>query len=210
MNRGKVLTLSKSGFINYIYKNKGLFLLSLFYLLGLIFGVLLIRKNNITYNFSELIFKEYILNRTNTTFISVFLSSFFTMFVFVFFVFLSGTSFVGVVLSPILILAFGYLNGAFLSYVYIQNSIKGIAFNAVIIIPTAILFIIGLLLSAKESLGFSTELIKLTFYKGYASSKIFELFKNYCVKYALLLFLSIAAALFDGIFSVSFIKYFNF
>jgi len=210
MNRGKVFTLNKSGFINYIYKNKGLFLLTIFYILGLVLGVLLIRKNNVTYNFSELLFNEYILNRTNTTFISVFLSSFFTMFILVFIVFLSGTSFVGVVLSPITVVAFGYLNGAFLSYIYIQNSIKGIAFNAVIIIPTAILFIIGLLLSARESLNFSSELVKLTFYKGYASSKVFELFKNYCVKYALLLFLSISSALFDGVFSVSFIKYFDF
>ena len=188
MNRGKVLALNKSGFLSYFYKNKALFLISVFYVVGLVLGVLLIHKNNVTYNFSQFLFKEYILNRTNTKFLSVFFSSFFTMFLFVFIVFLSGTSFVGVVLSPIVIIAFGYLNGAFLSYIYIQNSIKGIAFNAVIVIPTAILFIIGLLLSARESLGFSSELIKLTFYKGYASSKIFELFKNYCIKYALLLF----------------------
>lgn len=210
MQRGKVLTLNKSGFFNFIYQNKSLLLLSLFYLIGLILGVFLITKNDTTYEISEMLFNKYILARTDTTFGTVFLNSFLSVLIFVFVVFLSGTSFVGIVLSPLSISLIGYINGAFLSYIYIQNSIKGIAFNAVIILPSAILFLIGIILSAKQSLIFSCELVKLTFYKGYSSVNIFELFKSYCVKYALLLFLPIFSSIIDGIFSILFIKYFDF
>lgn len=210
MQKGKVLTLNKSGFFNYIYKNKALLLLSVFYVLGLLLGVFLISKNNTTYQLAEILFNQYITKRIDTTFSTVFLSSLFTMFVFVFIVFVSGTSFVGIVLSPLSISLIGYINGAFLSYIYIENSIKGIAFNAVIILPTVILFLIGIILSAKQSLSFSCELVKLTFYKGYSSVNIFELFKSYCAKYALLLLLPIIASLVDGIFSIAFIKYFDF
>lgn len=210
MNKGKVLILNKSGFLNYIRINRSLFVLAVFYILGVSFGVFLITKNNTTYNFSELLFNEYLSNRINQTFGIVFLNSLFSMLIVVFFTFLSGTSFVGVVLSPLLMSAFGYLNGAFSGYIYIENSMKGIAFNAVIIIPSTILFILGVLLCAKESLNFSCELVKLTFYKGYSSPKIFELFKGYCLKYLLLLILVLISSLIDGIFSVNFIKYFDF
>ena len=67
MSRGKVLTLSKSGFINYIYKNKGLFLLSLFYLLGLVLGVLLIHKNNVTYNLQNFNLEKPVFSRVSET-----------------------------------------------------------------------------------------------------------------------------------------------
>lgn len=210
MQKGKVLMLNKSGFFNYIYKNKALLLLSIFYILGLLFGVFLITKNNTTYELAKILFNQYISTRTNSTFTTIFLSSISSMFIFVFIVFVSGTSFVGIVLSPLSISLLGYINGAFLSYIYIQNSIKGIAFNAVIILPTVILFLIGIILSAKESLTFSCELVKLTFYKGYSSVNIFEIFKNHCAKFALLLLLPIFASVIDGIFSIAFIKYFDF
>lgn len=210
MKRGKVLALNKSGFFNYLYKNKILFLLVLFYAVGLILGVFLISKNNITYSLSEILFNQYIQRRTDTTFGSVFINSFLSMLISVFVLFLSGTSFVGIILSPVCISLIGYINGAFLSYIYTQNSIKGIAFNAVIILPTAILFLLAIILSAKQSLSFSLELVKLTFYKEYSSANIFELFKGYCVKYFLLLILPLLSSVVDGVFSVSFIKFFDF
>lgn len=210
MRRSTVLSLKKFNILSYLAKNRSLLVLTLFFIIGIIIGVVFLEKSDNTYNISHLLFNSYISSRLKNTFIYVFLKSFLSFLIACFIIFLTGTSFIGVVLSPAVVFVYGYLSGAFLGYIYLEYSIKGIAFNAVVIIPTVILFLIGFILSARESLNFSCELVKLTFNKSYATGNIFDYFKSYCGRYLFLLLLPLISAIVDGVFSVSVLKFFDF
>lgn len=210
MRKGRVLSLNKSQFTNYLYKNRIILLLALFFIFGIFLGVALLEKSNVTYSVSELFFEKYLINHFGASFIKIFFNYFLSAVVLIFVIFISGTSFIGVVLSPFIMLLIGYFFGGFLGFVYHLHSIKGIAFNAVMIIPPAIFLIIGFLLSAKQSLNFSNELLKLTFRSSYSSGSVFELFKDYCIKYLLFLIFPIVSAVVDGLFSRTVLKFFDF
>ncbi|MBE6732603.1 MAG: hypothetical protein E7561_01230 [Ruminococcaceae bacterium] len=210
MKRSRVLSLNKSGFTNYLYKNRILLLLALFFALGIIFGVTLLQKSDVTSSISKVLFERYLSNRANPLFIHIFFKYLLSSVVLLFLIYISGTSFIGVVLSPFMMLGIGYFLGGFLGYVYHLHSIKGIAFNAIMIIPASIFLIIAFLLSAKDALNFSYELLKLTFNSGYCSGNIFELFKGYCRRYLLFLILPIVSAIIDALFSITVLKFFDF
>ena len=210
MKRSRVLCLNKSGFTNYLYKNRVILLLALFFILGIIFGVISLRKSETTYNLSKILFERYLSCRESPSFINVFIKYLLSAIVVLFIIYISGTSFIGIILSPFIMLCIGYTFGAFLGYIYQLYSIKGIAFNAIMIIPASIFLLIAFLLTAKDALNFSYELLKLTFNSGYSASNIFECFKSYCKKYLLFLILPIISAVIDALFSITVLKFFDF
>jgi len=210
MKRSTILVLNRFSFINYLRKNRIILILSTFFLLGILLGVLLFNKSEISQELSKSFYDEFLTLRINKKFFYILFNSFLSSFLLIFSLFIIGTSMVGLVLSPFFVCVSGYLYGAFLSFLYSTHSLKGIAFNAIIIIPSAIFILLCLLLSARESLNFSCELIKLTFKRNYASGNIFDFFKNYCGRYIVLLVLLLISSVIDAAFSVLFLDYFKF
>lgn len=210
MKRSKIIVLNKAGFINFFKRNQILILILSIFIIGLILGVILIDKSKTTLSLSEYLFSNYIKTHCNQKFILIFLKSFISFFSYIFLIYLSGTSLIGVIISPFLVGACGYLSGAFISNLYNNYSLKGIAFNATNIIPSLVFFLLALILCARESLNFSYELSKLTLTRKYAYANIFDYFKNYCGRYLVLSLLLILSSLIDATLSKVFLHYFNF
>lgn len=210
MRKGTVLNLNRLTFLNSARKNKSLIFLSFIFLLGIILGIIFLSKSDTTLMFSKFTFENFLFVRLDKPFWKILLKSLFYSLVHIFLMFVCGTSFVGIVLTPVLTLIKGYLYGGFLAYIYVTYLLKGIAFNAVIFLPSAIIFTITFLFCAKLSLGFSYELLGLTFKENYNSPKIYTLFKNYCSKYLLNLIFVLISSLIDSLFSIVFLHYFDF
>ncbi len=210
MRKGTVLNLNKLTFLNSARKNKSLIFLSSVFLLGITLGVIFLSKSDTTLMFSKFTFENFLSVRLDKPFWQILLKSLFYSLVYVFLMFVCGTSFVGIVLTPVLTLIKGYLYGGFLAYIYATYLLKGIAFNAVIFLPSALIFTIAFLFCAKLSLNFSYELLGLTFRENYNSPKIYTLFKNYCSKYLLNLIFVLISALVDALSSIVFFKFFDF
>ena len=81
---------------------------------------------------------------------------------------------------------------------------KGIAFNAVLIIPSAFVFVIALLLASRESMRFSILIAKISL-PGSASVNLSFDFKNYCGRYLFIVLIALASALTDAVLSCSFL-----
>jgi hypothetical protein len=124
-------------------------------------------------------------------------------------VFISGTSVVGTVLSPCVLLWQGFYFGVLATHLYAVYALKGIAFNAILLIPSNAVFALVLIFSSQEAIRFALLLTKNFTPQG-VSVSIFENFKIYCKKFSYFLLLTLFSALADGILSTYFIKFFNF
>ncbi len=204
MKKGRVLNLKfLSNATFFASKNKILIVSSAFLIIGLIFGVFSFKKFDLIFNFIGKYVEHFISIRSNTKFLEVFINSFFESFGIIFLLFYFGTSMFGIVFIPFLITLKGYLYGATAAFLYWKFAINGVALNAVLILPTAIFFIIALLLCSCEAFRFSFTLANQTFSFGeYKNLSLY--FKNYCYKHILFIVLLILSAVTDALISVNF------
>ena len=204
LKKGRVVNLK---FLNYatffVVKNKILIISTVFLIFGLIFGILSFKKFDLLFNFIESYVEHYFSIRNSSKITEIFINSFFESFGLIFLIFYFGTSMFGIIFIPFLITLKGYLYGATAAFLYWKYSINGIALNAVLILPTAIFFIIALLLSSCEAFEFSFTLAYQTFSFGeYKNLSLY--FKNYCYKHILFIVLLIISAITDALISVNF------
>ena len=209
MNRGKVLNITKLKFVNYILENKVLLIALFVFLLGVILGVTVFIDHDYISEFTERYLNEFINLRLDGTFLKVFVNSLFDYLLVLVIFFVFGTSIFGVATTPIVLWACGAFYGSITSYLYSEYSLKGIAFNAVIFIPSNIIFSVLLLFVCKETVNFSLNLSTITF----GSSTTFNLpnrFKRFLILFSLFFGVCIISALLDAVISIGFIKYFTF
>lgn len=209
IGNGKVLYLKKFKGIEFLRKNRVLLLMSLLFIIGIIISVTVYSEGTKISALLTKIFNYYISKRSGAKFAKVFLTSILGYLSVIALYFIFGTSMMGLAIIPIFTLTLGFLSGGISSVLYSQYALKGVAFNALIVIPPALVFLISLFFCAKESLCLSLSISKLTLYKGSASS-LYEDFKKFCGKYLLMIFFLIAAALLDSTLSRLFIKFFDF
>ncbi|MBE6797946.1 MAG: hypothetical protein E7531_06410 [Ruminococcaceae bacterium] len=209
MKHSGVVNLNRSKIVNTIVKNNVIILLTVFFVVGIIIGVITLRNNEIISNIAKANFNNFVLIRKNGNFGNIFLSSFFDILPFALLVFLCGTSIVGIALTPIAIAYRGFNYGILAAYLYNTYSLQGIAFNSLILIPTTLIAVFGFLISGRSALNFSVYLAKISLPKGQAVC-IYNDFRIYCKKALLFLLFYIASALLDAIMSMSFIDYFKF
>lgn len=204
MKKGTVLSLKNLKFTDFMAKNNILVILIFLFILGLAAGTFSGSKISVLSEYSDDYLKRFISERTNATFFSVTLNSFMGSALTLLLTFAAGTSMLGVILVPTIFLLRGVLYGSVSALLYSEYSVKGIAFNAVLIIPAAILFIISLILSSRESIKFSLIIAKMTL-PGSPSPNLSADFKNYCGRYLFICLLVLASALVDAVLSCSFL-----
>ncbi len=204
MKKGTVLSLKNLKFTDFMAKNNILVILILLFILGLAAGTFSGLKISVLSEYSDDYLKRFISERTNATFFSVTLDSFMGSALTLLLTFAAGTSMLGVILVPTIFLLRGVLYGSVSALLYSEYSVKGIAFNAVLIIPAAIVFIISLILSSRESIKFSLIIAKMTL-PGSPSPNLSADFKNYCGRYLFICLLVLASALVDAVLSCSFL-----
>ncbi len=209
VKKGTVFSLRQIGISDFFNRYKFSLLMCLIFIFGFIISIVCYVK---TETFSKYIFDEfasYINLRVNKKFIYAFLNSFISYFTMLFAVFLSGTSLFGIVLIPFIIFSTGMYYGGFSSILYSQYALKGVAFNAVFLVPTILILSACLFFSAKESLLFSFRIAKLCIQNNSYINVAAE-FKMFCGKYILSILLLIILSLVDAALSVTLLKLFNF
>lgn len=195
------LSVNKNMVASAIKKNSAAAFLLFLLLLGLAFGAIFMRNTDTTLaqKLDFLFFSNYE-ERMSMPAGSVFVASFASSFLFVFACFLCGLSVWGGLLVPFLLLFRGFGLGITAGYLIAQQGIQGFLFYFIIILPGAFLCFWGLILAAKESLGFSKRIIA-----GDALPV-----KQYFVRFGLILGVQFGASLLDGLTSACFARFFSF
>lgn len=208
MQRGKVLNLSRLRFTEVLFKNKLLIISLAVFLAGIIFGIISIGKYKNLTDFSSGFITEFMDLRNTEKFSKILLSSFFNSVTVLIVFAVFGTSMFGVVTVPFLLSVIGVIYGNITAYLYSEFALKGIAFNAVIFLPSVIVFLIVLLLASKEAVNFSLKISSFTFSKSGLYNLTLE-FKKFLISFLLFISAALVSSIIDAVISCSFIKYFQ-
>ncbi|MEE1245428.1 MAG: hypothetical protein UHM16_07165 [Acutalibacteraceae bacterium] len=208
MQRGKVLNLSRLRFTEVLFKNKLLIISIAVFLAGIIFGIISVGKYKNLTDFSAGFITDFMDLRNTERFSKILLSSFFRSIAVLIVFAVFGTSMFGVVTVPFLLSVIGVIFGNITAYLYSEFALKGIAFNAVIFLPSVIVFLIVLLLASKEAVNFSLKISSLTFSKSGLYNLTLE-FKKFLISFLLFISAALVSSIIDAVISCSFIKYFQ-
>ena len=210
MQRGKVLNLSSfNKAISFTSQNKIMLLVVASFIIGLVFGVSNYGKYEALDSYSKSLLSSFITLRQTSGLFKVFISSLLSSVGILFVCFALGSSMFGMVSVPLILAIKGYVYGAQTAYLYSEFSFKGVAFNAVLVMPSAIFLIIALILSSEQAVKFSLALARLTVYED-EHSGISVAFKKYCIKFLTVLVLLFISAAADMFLSHNFLDNFNF
>ncbi len=204
MRKGKVLSLKNLKFTEFIAKNNILAVLVILITAGIAVGIFTESKLQVLSRYSASYVERFVALRSGESFLSVALSSFMSSALVLLALFAAGTSMLGVILVPFLAALRGVFYGGVSALLYSEYSVKGIAFNAVLIVPSAFVFVIALLLAARESMRFSLLIAKMSL-PGAPSVNLSFDFKNYCGRYLFIALIALASALTDAVLSCSFL-----
>ncbi len=208
MQKGRVLSIKSFGIFEFLKNNSFLFTVTIILTIGFLVGTF--SQNNFSFlkSYSADFIAEYISLRSDTNFGSIFFSSLIGFLSELFVLFLLGASLFGIITVPAALFVKGILLGGITAYLYSTFSLKGIAFNAVIIIPPTIIFLIILLMCSRESVRFSIKFSSLTLPKSLPINLALD-FKEYTLKYLVLALSTLVCAFIDAIISTGLIKHFT-
>lgn len=204
MRKGKVLSLKNFKLTEFVTKNNILAVLVVLIIAGVSVGIFTESRIQVLSNYSTTYVERFIALRSGESFLSVALSSFMSSALVLLMLFAAGTSMLGVILVPFIAALIGLFYGGISALLYSEYSVKGIAFNAVLIVPSAFVFLIALLLAGRESMRFSLLMAKMTLPGSPSVNLAFD-FKNYCGRYLFIAFILLASALTDAVLSCSFL-----
>lgn len=209
MKRGGIVSLKRFNSFISLGKNRLFIFICFTFILGIIIGNTSLFANSKASGYADDLFEAYINSRQGIGFFNIFISSLskYTAACFVFYIF--GVSIFGIVVSPILSCLLGIYYGILSAFAYSTLALKGVAFNAIILIPAALIFSLCVFFSAKESFVFSLLIVKLILPKSRPLNLSSE-FRTYCGKYLVVLSFIVLSALADAAVSVSFLKFFTF
>lgn len=209
MRKGIIVNLKRVRIYDFLKLNHIFLIMCVIFIAGIAIGAVLYPdKKNIS-NLSETLFNSYITYHSNTSFIKKLFYSFFRCLTVLVCQYLSGTSMLGVAVVPFLIFCQGICFGNISAYLYCTYSLSGIAFNAVILVPATIIFVICSFFAAREAIKFSLTIARLTLPKSKPCNLYFE-FKDYSLKFLLFSAVSLMSALLDTMLSSFFLKFFSF
>lgn len=209
MRKSAVVNLNASKFVLTIKNNYSVIIFSLVFAIGIALGTILVKQNLSVLNATNNLFSDFLSARTGVGFLRIFLASLLELLPIFLAVFLCGTSLVGVVLTPLSICYKGFSFGVLAGYFYKTYMLKGIAFNALIFVPTNLISALALIYCGKISFNYSLILLKSSLPRG-QSVNLYNHFQAYCRSYILSSCFLIVSALADALMSVGFIKLFNF
>lgn len=208
MRRSGVLNLRRWHFLEVLGKNRLLLLLCVLFLGGVIAGSTCLGNNERLSALAENGLRQIVSERSGAAFGAVLFNSFGSSMVYLTAVCVAGTSMLGIVISPVTVIWRGFYFGLLTALLYSEYALKGVAFNAIMLIPPAVFSVIGLILGAKDSVTFSLLLAKLTLPRS-APGSLFSEFRLYCIRFAILIITALLSALTDALVSHFFIGFFE-
>ena len=203
MRKGTVIRLKGYKIVEFFSSNYILVILTLLFFLGLLFGTLSGNRFEFLQTLSNRYLESFAAKRSQASFLSLTTHSFLTSMLLLFLCFALGTSMFGIILTPLALMLRGIFYGSVSALLYSQYAVKGIAFNAVIVLPAALFSIIALLLAARESIQFSLMIAKYSLPSA-SSGNLSADFGNYCGRYLVLTLIILLSAVVDGLVSCTF------
>ena len=185
-------------FYLFIKRNRLLIILMLLFFGGLFSGVVLYdRQNELCVSFSKYLIGEYS-RGGDFGFWNLLFDNFLNFLLLIAVCFCVGSSILGVILSPMCMYICGVIYGLLSASLYSQFALKGVAFYAVMVLPSAVFVIIALLFAVKESVNFSFSLARLIM-PNYVTKNITIEFKEYCIRYVIICLITLLAALVEAL-----------
>lgn len=209
MKKGIILNLKRIKLLDFITINHIFLLMCLIYIAGIAIGSVIYPENKTVSVLTIDYFNNFISYHNGDSFLSEVLFSIFTYLTVLLCFFLSGASMLGVVIVPFLICWQGIACGNLSSYLYSEYALKGIAFNAIILIPSCLIFSACCFFAARESINFSLLLARLSFPKTKPANLYID-FKKYCGKYLVFIIISVLCTVIDILLSTFFLQFFKF
>lgn len=207
MKTGTVVNLRGFKFFDFLRKNHMLLIMCIFLIIGIAAGTF--GNSRKVYGMTEDLLNYYLSKRMDCSFISSFASSALTFVISLLICFVFGASMMGVAVIPVFIGIIGFWYGSIASFLYSVYALKGVAFNALILLPCLLIFFVTMVFSASEGVAFSLILAKSTLPKSRPMNLYID-FKNYCARYSVFLLFIILAAFLDAVLSHTFIGFFKF
>ena len=201
MQVGRVVDLKNCGkYFDFLRRNNVLIVLVVFFLFGLGFGIFSFKGFSDFKAAAQTYLESFVDLRTDSGFLKITVNSFLVSLTYIVLCFIAGSSALGIVVLPFVVALRGAVYGALMALLYSEYALKGIAFNAVMVLPAAAIFTAALILAARESVGFSLRVARLTLPRTSPSNLYYD-FKNYCGRYLVICLLVLVSALADGLIS---------
>lgn len=163
MRKGTVINLGQFKVaITFLRKNWCVLLLAFSFVIGLVFGSIIIKHNQMFLKWAEGYTENYLSLRNSGNFWQIFFDSFIVSFCFLLAILVLGTSIIGVTTVPLVVGLRGVGLGALMGTVFTEYSLKGIVINTLAIIPTSVISVLFMIISAREGMRLSAAVIKIT------------------------------------------------
>ncbi len=209
MKKGTIINFNKNSVLIFLKNNKIIIMLTIAFIIGVAAGCFSFAKSSVASNAASNIFDAFLAGRQGRGFLKIFSYSFGNRFSVLLLYFLCGASLMGIIFIPLTTFTLGLFYGIFSAYTCATYLLKGITFNALILIPTTVIFIMALLVASGKSINFSFEFVKLTFPNS-RQTNLFSPFKEYCGHYLIFLSLTLVSSVVDALLSKALISYFEF
>ncbi len=209
MRKGVIVSLKRIKLLDFITINHIFILMCVIFIAGIAIGSVIYPENETVSGLTIDFFDSFIEYHSSASFVSKILFSFLTYLTVLLFLYLSGTSMLGVAVVPFIICWQGIAFGNLSSFLYSEFSLKGIAFNAIILVPSCLIFSVCSFFAAKESINFSLLLARLSLPKT-KPANIYVDFKRYCGKYLLFVAVCFVCTILDALLSAFFLHFFEF
>ncbi|MBR2044267.1 MAG: stage II sporulation protein M [Clostridia bacterium] len=207
MKNTKVVHLGSSKLFSLIRENLIVVIFTLIFSFGILFGCLIFKGERLQL-LADSLTDFLILSKSDSSFFRLFLSSFLVSFVFLFSIYLFGTSLLGCAFIPLILFLRGMLSGLLLCDLYTYGAVNALVVNLLTVIPGTVISALALLSAAVKCTNLSYLLGKLSIGDGQALSKID--IKRFICGFALLVFIIAVAAMFEAFMSIAFKNFFNF
>ncbi len=209
MRKGIIVNLKRIKLLDFITVNHIFILMCAIFIAGVAVGSVIYPENKTVSELTIGYFESYIKYHGSVSFISKILFSFLTYLIVLLLLFLSGTSMLGLVVVPFITCWQGIIFGNLTSFLYSEYALKGIAFNAIILVPSCLIFSVCSFFAARESINFSLLLARLSLPRT-KPANIYIDFKKYSGKYLLFVAVCLLAAIVDILLSAFFLHFFEF
>ncbi|MEG0693036.1 MAG: stage II sporulation protein M [Oscillospiraceae bacterium] len=190
--------------------NYSLILLAGMFIIGMIYGVLLIKSNSDSLaNTISIITNEYTIKLQQGSIWQGFWSSFVSTFIFIFLPYLLGYS---AIAQPLILFVPWFKGlglGFFMANLYTSYGFRGIGFCALVIMPSTLVALFCILIASREALKLSN-----LFFQSFASKRhsavSLTTIKLYNLKLLVLSFISLIASIINVVCVLLFSELFNF
>ncbi len=194
----------------FLINNKLLIFLSIFLLVGIFFGAILLKyADSGVIKLINVLFLSDLKKRFSRTLLEVFVTSISSTFIFVILSFFIGLSTWGFVLAPLVPFARGICIGLTESYLYSAYGVNGIILHTIVFLPGIFVSSVAVLLMTRESMKISNHFSSMIFLKN-RSESVHNSVKLYLVRTGCIAIIVIISSAIDLVSSLLFSRISSF